>query len=258
MQEDLPAKIKERMRRVYSPLNSVRSSDGNRVPTGIPGFDEMLSGGVPRGQLALLLGEAGVGKTIFSSQFLAAGLSRGENGVYVSLKDSKSRFMAQGKLSGWDFESAERDGKFAFVNWSPLEIDEDDFSVDGFLTATEKSVKSVNAVRIVVDPLDILRYFYFDKEERKLIFRIFRRINRFNTTSIFVMSLTDGGVRLRQVQPEEYLAQSIIVMQHVFAGSTMERTIRVEKMLETPVDRTPRPYRLTDRGIEVYPRESVI
>jgi KaiC/GvpD/RAD55 family RecA-like ATPase len=38
----------------------------------------------------------------------------------------------------------------------------------------------------------------------------------------------------------------------------MERTIQVEKMRETQIDRQPRPYRITEKGIEVYPRESVI
>jgi len=32
----------------------------------------------------------------------------------------------------------------------------------------------------------------------------------------------------------------------------------VEKMRETQIDRQPRPYRITEKGIEVYPRESVI
>jgi len=38
----------------------------------------------------------------------------------------------------------------------------------------------------------------------------------------------------------------------------MERVIQVEKMRGTKIDRQPRPYRITEKGIEVYPKESVI
>jgi hypothetical protein len=38
---------------------------GDRVPTGIEGFDRLIEGGIPRGSLVLLAGNAGSGKTIF-------------------------------------------------------------------------------------------------------------------------------------------------------------------------------------------------
>jgi KaiC/GvpD/RAD55 family RecA-like ATPase len=60
------------------------------------------------------------------------------------------------------------------------------------------------------------------------------------------------------LQLEEFLAHGVIIMQTIAAGRTMERTIQVEKMRETQIDRQPRPYRITEKGIEVYPKESVI
>jgi circadian clock protein KaiC len=241
----------------------------NRVTTGVPGFDEMLGGGFPRGQLILVLAEPGAGRTVFATQFLAAGLSTGENGVYVSFKESKAKFMTEAKSFGWDFESAEKDNKFAFVNWSPWEMDEENFSADGFLAATENGVNSVNATRIVVDPIDTLRYFYTDMEERKLIFKIFKKFHRFNATCIFVTALRyRGAFPTRELQPEEYLTQGTIVMQTTTTSVVnsdwnsprriTQRTIEVERMPDTPIDRQPRPYRITNKGIEVYPREAVI
>src|SRR5207244_13565004 len=40
----------------------------DRTPTGIPGLDEILSGGFPRGRVILLVGGPGTGKTILTSQ----------------------------------------------------------------------------------------------------------------------------------------------------------------------------------------------
>jgi KaiC/GvpD/RAD55 family RecA-like ATPase len=42
----------------------------DRVATGVKGFDVLIEGGFPRGDLVLLVGHPGSGKTLLSSQFL--------------------------------------------------------------------------------------------------------------------------------------------------------------------------------------------
>ncbi|NCC33710.1 MAG: hypothetical protein EOM24_17095, partial [Chloroflexia bacterium] len=39
-----------------------------RLPTGIPGFDHIANGGLPRGRTTLVSGTAGSAKTVFASQ----------------------------------------------------------------------------------------------------------------------------------------------------------------------------------------------
>jgi len=41
-----------------------------RVPTGIPKFDELIEGGFPNNSMILLVGYPGAGKTTFSAQFI--------------------------------------------------------------------------------------------------------------------------------------------------------------------------------------------
>ena len=60
------------------------------------------------------------------------------------------------------------------------------------------------------------------------------------------------------VQLEKHLFHGTIVMDTLQQGRTLERVITVEKMRDTIIDRQPRPYRIGEKGIEVYPRESVI
>src|SRR5688572_23212483 len=48
----------------------VAKSD-NRLRTGVPGLDEMMGGGVPQGDVLMLTGPAGSGKTTFATQFVA-------------------------------------------------------------------------------------------------------------------------------------------------------------------------------------------
>jgi KaiC/GvpD/RAD55 family RecA-like ATPase len=53
-----------------------------RMPTGIPGLDEMIGGGLPVPSMILVAGDAGAGKTTFCTQFLCKGADLGERGLY--------------------------------------------------------------------------------------------------------------------------------------------------------------------------------
>jgi circadian clock protein KaiC len=82
------------------------------VPTGVPGLDELVSGGFPKGRIILVVGGPGAGKTILASQFLYKGLSEyNENGVFVSLDEGKNHYFAEMAKFGWDLQKAEDDRK---------------------------------------------------------------------------------------------------------------------------------------------------
>ena len=49
-----------------------------RVSTGVAGLDKILGGGLPLGQLYLVDGSPGVGKTTIAVQFLMEGVRAGE------------------------------------------------------------------------------------------------------------------------------------------------------------------------------------
>ena len=75
------------------------------VKTGIPGLDELISGGFPEGRVNLLVGGPGTGKTILASQFLYNGLTKfNENGIYVSLDESRTHFFEEMQTFGWNFK----------------------------------------------------------------------------------------------------------------------------------------------------------
>jgi circadian clock protein KaiC len=66
-------------------MNQKREQDlVEKIVTGIPGFDILSEGGLPVGRVTLVVGTAGAGKTVFASQYLAEGIRRGENGVFVT------------------------------------------------------------------------------------------------------------------------------------------------------------------------------
>src|SRR6266700_1105633 len=211
----------------------------DRTPTGIPGLDESLTGGFPRGRFILQVGGPGTGKTILTSQFLMNGIKMyGENGAFVSLDETKAHFYREMNLFGWKFEDLEKGKKFAFINASPLRhmpgevkigrtsIGRKDFSILSLIEGIKTHTELINAKRSVVDPVTSLIFQYPETVERA-------------------------------VQLEEYLANGVMILSNAKVGKTYNRVMQVEKMRETAIDMQPRPYKISTNGIEVFPKETI-
>ncbi|MFH1442772.1 MAG: ATPase domain-containing protein, partial [Candidatus Micrarchaeota archaeon] len=59
-----------------------------RVPTGIPGLDELIEGGFEKGSVILVVGDTGTGKSTFAMQYLYNGATKyKEPGVYLTFEE---------------------------------------------------------------------------------------------------------------------------------------------------------------------------
>jgi KaiC/GvpD/RAD55 family RecA-like ATPase len=248
-----------------------------RTPTGISGLDEILGGGFPQGRVLLILGEPGAGKTILGSQYLMNGIEKfGENGLLVSMEENRNHYEWEMNQFGWDFAGAEKQGKFSFVDASPiraipgevkigkLTIGRQDFSLLSLLELVRNNAKAINAKRIVVDPVSLLIFQYPDESaRRKALLDLVEAMTETGATCILSSELRRVGTKGRMLQTEEYLVHGVVLMQTISVGEAnkrphLERIIQVEKMRGASIDSQPRPYRITSKGIEVFPRESVI
>jgi DNA repair protein RadA/Sms len=82
-------------------LNKAAASEEERIPTGIGEFDRMLSGGLVKGQLILLAGAPGIGKSTLMLQ-IASSLSGGKKVLYISGEESISQISARAARLGVD------------------------------------------------------------------------------------------------------------------------------------------------------------
>src|SRR2546422_8726643 len=251
--------------------SSSNPSVGSRVPTGIPGLDKLLTGGLPKGRIILLTGGPGTGKTILSSQFLVNGiLDYEEPGVYVSLDENKQHVFEEMVDFGWDLPELEHQKRLIFLEASPirylpaeikvgrLTVGRKEFSMATLVEMIKTSVKEIDAKRIVVDPVTTLVFQYDGVvNQRNALVELIEALADTGATCIITTELRRPGFE-RNVDYEEYLAHGVVLLQQLQVGKSLLRVIQIEKMRKTPVDNQPRPYRITDSGIEVFPRESVL
>jgi len=243
------------------------------TPTGIPGFDELLGGGIPTGRVVLVLGEPGAGKTTLCSLFLANGYSKfNENGVYVSLEEKKIHLYREMARYGINFAEAERNKQFAFVDASPIRhaptiltagnitIGKKEFSLMALMDSVRRAIATVDAKRVVIDPLSYLIFQYTSPAElRGALLDLMEGLTELNATVLVTSELKNSGAITRpKIQMEEYVAHGTIIMQSINIGTSIQRVIQVQKMRESEIDRQPRPYGISKKGITVYPKESIL
>jgi len=243
-----------------------------RCFTGIPGLDEILSGGLPRGRVILALGEPGAGKTILCTQFLVNGIEKfGENGLFVSLEETKDQYVEEMNALGWNIEGLEREQKLSFIDASPIRslppevqvggvsIGKSEFSLLSLLEVIKNRAVSAGIQRIVVDPVSHLIFQYSDSvQRRKATLDLVQALSKTGATCLLSSELAEVGGSRRKLQTEEYLVHGTILMQTVMRGKSTERVIQIEKMRGMPIDRAPRPYHITQNGIEVYAKEAIL
>lgn len=90
-----------------------------RVPSGVPGLDDRIGGGFPKGRTVLVAGAIGTGKTTLSVQFLVAGADRGETGVLITADEKPRHIIADGRRFGWALDDADYTNRITVLDASP-------------------------------------------------------------------------------------------------------------------------------------------
>jgi circadian clock protein KaiC len=239
----------------------------SRVGSGIPGLDVLVDGGFPAGKVVLILGEPGTGKTILGSQYLHWGAAqRGEKGVYVGMNEPKPRFMTEMAGLGMDFAKLEKDGKFAYVDATGVRripeqakvgripVGGRELGLVNLIDLVQGGIDKLSPRRVVVDSISDLVFRFPNIEERRpAVLDIVEVLQSTGTTCLLTSELPTTGID-RVLQPEEYLAEGVILLRMVREGV---RSLQVLKMRGSKIDATPRPYVIKETGLEVYATEEV-
>jgi circadian clock protein KaiC len=77
----------------------------SKAATGVPGLDDILSGGFTKGALFLVEGTPGTGKTTLALRFLMEGAAEGERTLYITLSETKDELLRGAASHGWTLDS---------------------------------------------------------------------------------------------------------------------------------------------------------
>ena len=123
--------------------------------------------------------------------------------------------------------------------------------------AIQSYVEKNETKRLVVDSMHSLILQYPEPAQRRsAMLELIEGLSKTKATCLITQELKNEGFG-RDFQDEEYLAHGVILLQTFQVGKTFSRAIQIKKMRRTSVDNQPRPYQITGKGIEVFPKEGV-
>ena len=231
-----------------------------KLPSLIPGFDLISQGGLPRGRTTLVAGTAGSAKTVFASQFLARGiLDADQPGVFVTFEETADDIRRNMRGFGWNIPAWEQQGRWAFVDASPVageetaEIGRYDFSA--LLARIEHAVERTAAQRVVLDSVGTAFHQFADAcIVRRELFRVAAALKSWNVTSVITVERPDDRGEIARCGVEEFVADNVIVLRNVLEGEKRRRTVEILKFRGTTHQKGEFPFTvLPGEGIIVIP-----
>lgn len=226
-----------------------------KLLTGIPEFDVVLRGGLPKGRVHLLEGDPGTGKTTIATQFLLEGVKRkGSRGLYVTMSESAEELRSSAASHGWDLDLIEI---FELV---PLEAQLNEqqtvlYPAEMELTETIKlitdKITEIDPDRVVIDSVSDLRLLASDPlRYRRQILALKEFLQgRHCTTFVLDDRTTDtGGKDLHSV------VHGVISLEQLERSyGAARRRLRIAKMRGSDYQSGWHDFALTTGAVLVFP-----
>ncbi|HNV00939.1 MAG TPA: gas vesicle protein GvpD [archaeon] len=234
----------------------------NRIKTNIPGFDELIEGGLPEGRSFLVSGGTGTGKTIFATQFLINGAKMGEAGIYVTL-DERPELIREDMLRfGWNLRQYEDEQLIKIIDGTTSKIgipsDEEftlpatGFDLDKLLLEIMKAIKKIRAKRVVIDSIPALGLnFQNEHEIRKAILKLVYLLSRAGVTTVMTTEINEDSKQYGKYGVEEFVADGVIILHYMGLGTQSNRTLHIRKMRATKHSEDLHPLQITENGMKI-------
>jgi circadian clock protein KaiC len=234
-----------------------------KIPTGIPGFDALLEGGISKGRAFLITGSTGTGKTVFADEFLYRGISDyDEHGVYVTFEEHPSDIIKNVRNFGWDFDILIRQKKLIFVDASPDMIPTEEsgkYDLSGLVERIKYAVHKVKAKRVSVDAMSMFFSRFSNKGAiREVIYRLCSELRNLGVTSIVTAEKAgDVASSISRYGVEEYVMNGVVELYLESGQQQFIRKMFVKKIRGVGYRSGLVEYDITDKGITIFPKITI-
>ena len=222
-----------------------------RVKTGIPHFDEMISGGFIRGSANLVEGAPGTGKTTMAMQFIYNGIvNDDEPGVIITFEEFPQQYYHDALQFGWDLKKLEEEGKLKVIFSDPETALQEFSNMDG---AFVHMIEELGARRVIVDSMTHFESMASDLLELREIERLFiNSLKREGVTSILLRENDSFLGQLQQMGSKiPFIVDTYILLRYVEVDSSIQKAITVLKMRGSDHHKEIMQYHCTSKGLEI-------
>ncbi len=221
-----------------------------RLSTGVSGLDEMLGGGVVAGDAVMLTGPAGSGKSTVATQFMVAGLRKGETGVIAVFEEYPEEYLARAGKRNSEIGKMIKAGKLELIYLRPL-----DLSVDEALYEILAAVERLDAKRVVIDSLsgfEVALAPTFREDFRESLYRLVGALTATGVTVFMTAEVVEGFSDVRfTTEKVSFVTDELIIQRYIELEGQIKRVMAVIKMRGSEHSHDIRRYEVTAKGIVV-------
>lgn len=230
-----------------------------KISTGIPGLDEMLHGGLISGRPYLIVGGPGAGKTILCMQYLMDGIAKNEKGLYVALEEQAQELSQDMVSFGWDLARVKvldtmqdmASGIWAIKTTGV--ISKPEFTLKNLIEAIRDILVTYKPKRVVIDSLTSIKMLYESQiEARRELLGLMNFLESSGCTSLLTSELQGPDILM-----EEFLASGVLKLHLIDTEGERLSAVSIQKIRGSSFDKHIRPMKITEKGIVVFPNESV-
>ncbi|WP_448187816.1 RAD55 family ATPase [Azospirillum sp. sgz301742] len=218
-----------------------------RVPTGIPGLDAVLCGGLLKGGVYIVQGTPGAGKTTLANQMCFTHVASGGRAAYITLlAESHTRMLQHLRPMAFFDETIIPDRLYYVSAFHMLENE----GLKGLTDLLRREIRSHRASLLVLDGLAAAEETATSAREfKKFVHEVQSHAVANDCT---VLLLTTGGTG--EVSAEHTIVDGLIELDDQLFDVRSERSLHVRKFRGSASLRGRHPFRITSEGLVVYPR----
>ncbi len=234
-----------------------------KLETGIPGFDFLSEGGLPKGRATLIAGSAGSAKTVFACQFLIEGIKKGENGVFVTFEEPPKAIRKNMRGFGWKIKQWEEERKWAFVDASPQPGEKPmvsgEYDLGALLARIEYAINKYKAQRVSMDSLGaIFSHLEDSAQVRSDLFRLASALRELEVTAILTAERIEEYGEISRFGVEEFVADNVVILRNVLMDEKRRRTIEILKYRGTDHQKGEFPFTIiSGKGVVIIPLSAI-
>lgn len=238
-------------------------AESDMIQMGISGLDDIFLGGVLRGNVILVEGAAGTGKTLLGVEFIYRGITEhNEPGIIVTFEVAPRKLIRDAAAFGWNLEELQQQNKLKIIFTSPQVLSQELRSPDSLLLET---AAQMGAVRIFIDGISLLRTAPNHLNNagngdelgsyRQTLQELLAWLQRENLTAMLSHEGSALEPQAFALEVVEYLADTVIVLGREQRRRSIQRQLEITKSRGQDYVAGKHTLRITaGKGLEVFRR----